>query len=169
MAPDTWPGRHWSWAFRGACRRQRRSPDLASAAFSCPGCGPAGVLREYSSERDVAAGDVLFADGDRSYDLIVLLAGTADIVEGYGPSGGKCRGQLRPVGVSRRDRYAHRAALFLSAVATSAGRVLAVPVEELRRVMAGVPLRDVQDAASHADPRTTMRYEVARVAQSRRG
>ena len=27
---------------------------------------------------------------------------------------------------------------------------------------AGVPLRDVQEAASHADPRTTMRYERAR-------
>ena len=24
---------------------------------------------------------------------------------------------------------------------------------------AGVPLRDVQEAASHADPRTTMRYD----------
>jgi hypothetical protein len=24
---------------------------------------------------------------------------------------------------------------------------------------AGIPLRDVQEAASHADPRTTMRYE----------
>ena len=27
---------------------------------------------------------------------------------------------------------------------------------------AGVPLRDVQDAASHADPRTTMKYDRAR-------
>lgn len=27
---------------------------------------------------------------------------------------------------------------------------------------AGVPLRDVQDAASHADPRTTTRYDRAR-------
>jgi len=27
---------------------------------------------------------------------------------------------------------------------------------------AGVPLRDVQDAASHADPRTTIRYDRAR-------
>jgi integrase/recombinase XerD len=27
---------------------------------------------------------------------------------------------------------------------------------------AGVPLRDVQDAASHADPRTTMRYDKSR-------
>ncbi|MGH3847951.1 MAG: hypothetical protein ACRDS0_42075 [Pseudonocardiaceae bacterium] len=27
---------------------------------------------------------------------------------------------------------------------------------------AGVPLRDVQEAAAHADPRTTMRYDRAR-------
>jgi hypothetical protein len=27
---------------------------------------------------------------------------------------------------------------------------------------AGVPLRDVQEAASHADPRSTMRYDRAR-------
>ena len=33
---------------------------------------------------------------------------------------------------------------------------------------AGVPLRDVQDAASHADPRTTMRYDRARLARPTR-
>jgi len=32
---------------------------------------------------------------------------------------------------------------------------------------AGVPLRDVQDAASHADPRTTMRYDRARTSLDR--
>jgi integrase/recombinase XerD len=31
----------------------------------------------------------------------------------------------------------------------------------MRRI-AGVPLRDVQEAASYADPRTTMRYDRAR-------
>jgi hypothetical protein len=30
-----------------------------------------------------------------------------------------------------------------------------------------VPLRDVQEAASHADPRTTMRYDRARVSLDR--
>ena len=50
-----------------------RSPVLDAAQL--------GVLRGYGSERDVAAGDVLFADGDETYDLIVLLAGTADIIE----------------------------------------------------------------------------------------
>ena len=32
---------------------------------------------------------------------------------------------------------------------------------------AGVPLREVQEAASHADPRTTMRYDRARVSLDR--
>ena len=34
---------------------------------------------------------------------------------------------------------------------------------------AGVPLRDVQEAASHADPRTTMRYDRARTSLDRHG
>ncbi len=36
-----------------------------------------------------------------------------------------------------------------------------------RSLHAGVPLRDVQEAASHADPRTTMRYDRARVSFDR--
>jgi integrase/recombinase XerD len=32
---------------------------------------------------------------------------------------------------------------------------------------AGVPLRDVQEAASHADPRTTMRYDRGRQSRDR--
>jgi integrase/recombinase XerD len=32
---------------------------------------------------------------------------------------------------------------------------------------AGVPLRDVQEAASHADPRTTIRYDRARTSLDR--
>lgn len=40
--------------------------------------------------------------------------------------------------------------------------------EALRDLIdAGVPLRDVQEAASHADPRTTMRYDRARASLDR--
>jgi thioredoxin reductase (NADPH) len=112
---------------------------LASGAFSCPGCGQLGILRGYGSERDVAVGDVLFADGDETYDLIVLLAGTADIIEGHGHPGGSVvasYGQsefLGEIGMLTGQRA------FLSAVATSAGRILAVPVAQLRRVMAQEP------------------------------
>ena len=42
------------------------------------------MLRRYGIERDVAVGEVLFADGDETYDLIVLLDGTADLIQGYG-------------------------------------------------------------------------------------
>nr|WSY53617.1 FAD-dependent oxidoreductase [Streptomyces sp. NBC_00886] len=97
------------------------------------------MLREYGSERDVAAGEVLFADGDETYDLVVLLAGTADIVEGYGRPGASVVASygssefLGEIGMLTGQRA------FLSAVATSAGRVLAVPVVQLRRVMAQEP------------------------------
>ena len=36
-----------------------------------------------------------------------------------------------------------------------------------RRAGAGASLRDVQEAASHADPRTTMRYDRARTSLDR--
>ena len=45
------------------------------------------MLRGYGTERDVAAGEVLFADGDETYDLIVMLDGTAEIIQGYGRPG----------------------------------------------------------------------------------
>jgi thioredoxin reductase (NADPH) len=108
-----------------------RSPVLDAAQL--------GVLRRYGRERDVAAGDVLFADGDETYDLIVLLAGTADIIEGYGHPGAGVVASYGPseflgeIGMLTGQRA------FLSAVATSAGRVLAVPVAQLRRVMAQEP------------------------------
>jgi len=47
------------------------------------------VLLGYGTERDVAAGEVLFADGDETYDLIVMPYGTADIIQGYGQPGAR--------------------------------------------------------------------------------
>ena len=44
----------------------------------------------------------------------------------------------------------------IAAVSTSASLLKTAALD------AGVPLRDVQEAASHADPRTTMRYDRAR-------
>jgi hypothetical protein len=61
--------------------------------MAAPGRSPAldagqlEVLRRYGTERDVAAGEVLFADGDETYDLIVMLDGTAEIIQGHGRPG----------------------------------------------------------------------------------
>src|SRR5271166_4895796 len=108
-----------------------RSPVLDAAELE--------VLRRYGTERDVAAGEVLFADGDETYDLIVMLDGTAEIIHEYGQPGatfiaGYGRSQfLGEIGMLTGQRA------YLTAVATSAGRVLAVPAAQLHAVMASEP------------------------------
>ena len=72
----------------------------------------------------------------------------------------------------RLDR--HVAGRLVRKVARRAGIAKAVTPHTLRHAFitaaldAGVPLRDVQEAASHADPRTTMRYDRARGSLERR-
>ncbi len=71
----------------------------------------------------------------------------------------------------RLDR--HAAGRIVRRVARRAGITKKVGPHTLRHAFitaaldAGVPLRDVQEAASHADPRTTMRYDRARVSLDR--
>ncbi len=66
----------------------------------------------------------------------------------------------------RMDR--HQAARIVRRLAKRAGIEKNISPHSLRHSFitaaldAGVPLRDVQEAASHADPRTTMRYDRAR-------
>ena len=62
----------------------------------------------------------------------------------------------------------HSAGRIVRRVARRAGLAKKISPHTLRHAFitaaldAGVPLRDVQEAASHADPRTTMRYDRAR-------
>jgi integrase/recombinase XerD len=71
----------------------------------------------------------------------------------------------------RLDR--HGAARIVRRVTRRAGITKNVSPHTLRHAFitaaldAGVPLRDVQEAASHADPRTTMRYDRARASLDR--
>jgi site-specific recombinase XerD len=77
---------------------------------------------------------------------------------------------LRPDG-QRMDR--HSAGRIVRRVARRAGLNKKISPHTLRHAFitaaldAGVPLRDVQEAASHADPRTTMRYDRGRVSLDR--
>jgi thioredoxin reductase (NADPH) len=108
-----------------------RSPVLDAAQLD--------VLRRYGIEQDVAAGDVLFADGDDTYDLIVVLAGEVRIVERHGQPGETVIATYGPshflgeIGLLTGQRA------YLSAVASSAGRVLRVPVTQVQVVMAQEP------------------------------
>jgi integrase/recombinase XerD len=81
--------------------------------------------------------------------------------------GERCEGPIftTPAG-QRLDR--HGAGRIVRRVARRAGLSKKIGPHTLRHAFitasldAGVPLRDVQEAASHADPRTTMRYDRAR-------
>jgi integrase/recombinase XerD len=87
-------------------------------------------------------------------------------------TGERAEGPLLPAGDGRRlDR--HGAARTVRRVTRRAGIARQVSPHTPRHAFitaardAGVPLRDVQDAASHADPRTTMRYDRARTSLDR--
>jgi thioredoxin reductase (NADPH) len=110
--------------------------------------GQMEILRRYGTEQDVATGDVLFADGDQSYDLIVIVAGQAEIVQDLGRPDQAViarygRAQfLGEIGLLTGQR------VYLSAVATSPGRVLRVPVEQVRVIIAEEP--DLSELILHA-------------------
>jgi len=105
-----------------------RSPVLDAAQID--------VLRSYGREADVAAGDVLFAEGDESYDLIVLLSCHAEIVQDHGRPAQAVLASYGPsqflgeIGLLTGQR------VYLTAVATTPGRILRVSPDQLRVVMA---------------------------------
>ena len=86
--------------------------------------------------------------------------------------GERCSGPIFTMANGARlDR--HGASRIVRRIARQAGITKRVGPHTLRHAFitaaldAGVPLRDVQEAASHADPRTTMRYDRARVSLDR--
>jgi integrase len=86
--------------------------------------------------------------------------------------GERCEGPIFVIPDGRRlDR--HGAARIVRRVAGRAGITKIVGPHTLRHAFitaaldAGVPLRDVREAASHADPRTTIRYDRGRVSLDR--
>jgi thioredoxin reductase (NADPH) len=93
------------------------------------------VLRRHGTERDVAAGDVLFRPGDDTYDFIVVLSGAVDIIGGsndqpyvivsHGPR--RFIGEFNMITEQR---------VFLTGRVSEAGRILTVPHPELRRLLA---------------------------------
>ena len=86
--------------------------------------------------------------------------------------GERCEGPIFLTAEGRRlDR--HGAGRMVRRIARRAGITKNVGPHTLRHAFitasldVGVPLRDVQEAASHADPRTTMRYDRARASLDR--
>ena len=94
------------------------------------------TLRRYGVESEIRRGDVLFADGDESYDLIVILDGTVDIVEHHGTAQ-----EQVIISYGSREFLGEKGLLtgqrvFLTAAVTLDGRVLRIPIEQVRTIMA---------------------------------
>ena len=110
-------------------------PDRAAPTLDAEALAELAPLGE---ERAVAVGDVLYRAGDESYDFLVVLEGTVDIirpdVEGdvliTSHGAGRFLGELNMLTGQR---------LYLTARVSQPGRVLAVPAHEFRRVMASKP------------------------------
>ena len=102
-----------------------------------------GELRSFGEERAVVPGEYLFRSGDLSYDFVVILEGTVEILRVDGDAetvitehgAGRFLGELNLLTGQR---------VFLSARSAGSGRVLAIPPPEFRRLMSSKPdLADV--------------------------
>jgi thioredoxin reductase (NADPH) len=94
-----------------------------------------GRLRAIGTVRDVEPGDILFREGDESYDFFVIESGAVAIVEGYGD-------ENRVIAVHGHHRFLGElnlltgGSVYLTAVVRDAGQVIQVEDERLRRVIA---------------------------------
>jgi Phage integrase family len=151
---DVWPG---------SCVDQSAGPQR-----------PAGIR---GSRRDIE--DLGLERGHRT--LTILRKGGKVVTVPLAPRtaraidlavGERCDGPIF-VGADGQRIDRHAAGRIVRRIARRAGIAKRVGPHTLRHAFitaaldAGVPLRDVQEAASHADPRTTVRYDRARVSLDR--
>jgi thioredoxin reductase (NADPH) len=93
------------------------------------------VLRGYGTEEAVVEGEVLFADGDETYDLIVVLEGEVEIVEHYGHPNEEVIAAYGPGQFLGEMGLLTGQRAFLTAAVSLAGRILRVPTEQVHVIM----------------------------------
>jgi thioredoxin reductase (NADPH) len=93
------------------------------------------LLRRYGQERPTTAGQMLFREGDRGYDFIVVLSGAVTVVDHEA-------GVVRELATEGPGEFLAELniltgeRLFATAVVREPGSVLAVPVDRLQEVIA---------------------------------
>jgi thioredoxin reductase (NADPH) len=93
------------------------------------------VLGRYGTEQRVAAGEVLFADGDATYDLVVVLDGVLEIVEHHGQPDETAIATYGPYEFLGEMGLLTGQHAYLTAVANTAGRVLRIPIDQVHVIM----------------------------------
>ena len=93
------------------------------------------LLSRYGQERPTTAGQVLFREGDRAYDFIVVLSGAVSVVDHEA-------GVMRELATLGPGRFVAELNImtgervFATAVVREPGLVLVVPVDRLQEVIA---------------------------------
>lgn len=114
-----------------------RDTDAADFAGAFPVLDEAqiGKLRPFGREAAVAQGDVLFREGQRDVDCVVVLSGELEAVAHYGSSGDPVSTEFRPgqfVGVMN---ILSAEGAYVTVTAKEPSRVLRIPLPRLRQVM----------------------------------
>ncbi|MEU8076797.1 FAD-dependent oxidoreductase [Catellatospora citrea] len=97
------------------------------------------ALASRGQRRTTGTGDILFREGDPSYDFHVVLSGAVALIEGYGTPA------EREISVHGPGRFLGELSLLaaqpalLSAVVREPGEVLSVPVDDVRALVAHDP------------------------------
>ena len=93
-------------------------------------------LQPIGSVRSVVDEEVLFAEGDHSYDPLVVLEGNVAVVQGHGKRARAIAPHLARDLVAELNIFTGEPAAA-SAVVTEAGSVLVIPVEKFRALVGG--------------------------------
>jgi thioredoxin reductase (NADPH) len=92
------------------------------------------ILKRYGQTRKSEVGDILFRAGDTSNDFIVVLEGEVEVIDDFA-------GEARTIGVFLPGRFLGELnmltgqAMYLSAMVSKDGEVLAIPRERLKEVV----------------------------------
>jgi thioredoxin reductase (NADPH) len=97
------------------------------------------VLRPYGTEQETTGGDVLFAEGDGTYDLLVVLAGEVQVVERFGQPDQAVISSYGPGEFPGEMGMLTGQRAYLTAVASAPGKVLRVAVGQLHQVISQEP------------------------------
>ena len=113
------------------------TPDPGTDPFLAPPLDgeQLALLRRYGQERRTSTGQVLFREGDRAYDFIVVLSGAVSVVDHEA-------GAVRELATLGPGRFVAELNIltgervFATAVVKEAGAVLVVPVDRLHEAIA---------------------------------
>src|SRR5262245_17337142 len=113
------------------------APDPGADPFLAPplDAEQLALLSRYGRERPTAAGQVLFREGDRAYDFIVMLSGAVTVTDHQA-------GEERELATLGPGRFLAELNIltgervFATAVVREPGSVLVVPVDRLQEVIA---------------------------------